>query len=112
LARATAYPAEWSGCGRRAREVMPAAIQALVVTFGQAIADTVMGEASVGAKVNRLTCLPVSTADCNNFRAYAARKIPGGETPRTTKVGQHASECQPTKAWRHQSSSTPENAIM
>jgi len=28
--RATAYPARMSGCGRRAREVMPAAIQALV----------------------------------------------------------------------------------
>lgn len=28
---ATAYPVRMSGCGRRAREVMPAAIQALVM---------------------------------------------------------------------------------
>src|SRR5699024_5679545 len=31
-----AYPADMSGCGRRAREVMPAASQALVMTIGWA----------------------------------------------------------------------------
>jgi hypothetical protein len=62
--RATAYPARIQGSGRRAREVMPAAMRALVrMTGGRAKAGIVpYGWAGRSAKKYTVSCRNATTA--------------------------------------------------